>query len=755
MIEVYSDALGFIQQSTVFSVTVNGQPVLVDEYRDLHIVWFGDDFDAAVTVEVIVSETVITHRLSPTAHGTTTAVDGSIITFSLDQPRQLMLWEINALDDRLLIIADYPDDDIPDPADSDVDNILNAGVDAMGQTDDTLKIQGAIDALGSDDTLYFPAGCYRANRLTLKSNMTIYLAAGTRLKVWGDGASGTEWITATGQNNITIRGRGILDGHEVGGDGQYHYNTRWYACAGLTIENVLAYNSYRHNFQVLQSCSDILLKRVYSLTTSTLSGGTGLHLTSSHDILVEDCFTYSMDDGICIQSIGHSPPAPQYNIDVRRHTAFLQELGGVVALTTNYGHDEIADTHDITVEDVWAIQTDRIVKCNSVCGSSIYNVTISDVYVERITGNAFEIWVYDSPDSWWEGQYDCCRDEDESWDGTPGTIHDVAFSNIVCEDWGLENNDIGYYGQCRKTHETAIYDVAFNDWVVAGDTISDLVEGRFSIGAGLRNITFTDEVALSAPVARFLDLNHETGSLEEYDSIVGESELLSVSAAAAQVGNYGLALQLDGARDVYGLTSLDFAGRCLRMDFCFDTNNFENSGGMFFVKCLANNSTRTGVKSSCGFNASYYSFMSMMRLDSGALDSILFYPTQGKHTLTLIYSRASSATAQDGGHAVYLDGVLVGKSTGLDTFDLSLPNQVRVGLIDADAGSTGVFYLDDIIISGGDLMSVVTDLQATEASLREKAVELVAQADVIAQTILTLQALDDQLDAAADTIDAE
>ena len=50
-------------------------------------------------------------------------------------------------------------------------------------------------------------------------------------------------------------------------------------------------------------------------------------------------------------------------------------------------------------------------------------------------------------------------------------------------------------------------------------------------------------------------------------------------------------------------------------------------------------------------------------------------------------------------------------------------------------------------------MSVVSDLQAVEADLRLKATELIAQADVVAQTIVALQAIDDQLDAAAVVIE--
>ena len=52
-------------------------------------------------------------------------------------------------------------------------------------------------------------------------------------------------------------------------------------------------------------------------------------------------------------------------------------------------------------------------------------------------------------------------------------------------------------------------------------------------------------------------------------------------------------------------------------------------------------------------------------------------------------------------------------------------------------------------------MSVITDLQAVEAALRQQALGLAAQADSIAQAILNLQVIDDQLDAIADVVEVD
>ena len=52
-------------------------------------------------------------------------------------------------------------------------------------------------------------------------------------------------------------------------------------------------------------------------------------------------------------------------------------------------------------------------------------------------------------------------------------------------------------------------------------------------------------------------------------------------------------------------------------------------------------------------------------------------------------------------------------------------------------------------------MSIITDLEAIEASLRQQIIDITAQADAIAQSIVDLRAIDDVIDAAADAIEMD
>ena len=52
-------------------------------------------------------------------------------------------------------------------------------------------------------------------------------------------------------------------------------------------------------------------------------------------------------------------------------------------------------------------------------------------------------------------------------------------------------------------------------------------------------------------------------------------------------------------------------------------------------------------------------------------------------------------------------------------------------------------------------MSIITDLEAIEAALRRQILDITAQADAVAQSIVGLRAIDDVIDAAADVIETD
>ena len=110
-----------------------------------------------------------------------------------------------------------------------MNNVKDFGAVGDGKTKDTAAIQRAIDAGGM---VYFPPGIYLSGTLYLKSNGGLELAPGAVLLASSDRAdynaddfcvqnsfsvneraSGAHFIVAVEQQNIVIRGGGIIDGN--------------------------------------------------------------------------------------------------------------------------------------------------------------------------------------------------------------------------------------------------------------------------------------------------------------------------------------------------------------------------------------------------------------------------------------------------------------------------------------------------------------------------------------------------------------
>ena len=110
-------------------------------------------------------------------------------------------------------------------------NVVAAGAANDGQTLVTAVIQNSIDkaATQGGGVVYFPAGQYLTGAIKLKSNITIHLDAGATLKfsdnpdhylpfveMRREGVvmnSFCPLIYANNVENITIEGRGVLDGN--------------------------------------------------------------------------------------------------------------------------------------------------------------------------------------------------------------------------------------------------------------------------------------------------------------------------------------------------------------------------------------------------------------------------------------------------------------------------------------------------------------------------------------------------------------
>ncbi|MBQ2664901.1 MAG: glycoside hydrolase family 28 protein, partial [Clostridia bacterium] len=109
-------------------------------------------------------------------------------------------------------------------------NVTDYGIIGDGVTNNTQKIKALIDEADKNGggTIYFPPGKYLTGSIVLKSNMTLYLDSGAHILGSADPADypmitketlkgynregHTGLVAALNAENVTVTGRGILDG---------------------------------------------------------------------------------------------------------------------------------------------------------------------------------------------------------------------------------------------------------------------------------------------------------------------------------------------------------------------------------------------------------------------------------------------------------------------------------------------------------------------------------------------------------------
>lgn len=229
--------------SSVYSLKVNNEAVPVVKYLpDYDYAQFS--FDGTISLEVTADQPITSYSISPLAKNITGTVNGNKLTFTLSASTYVIV-DINAPANedpnekdpdkrrkRLVIAADPLETDIPASSGPGIYNVTAApyNADKTGATITSGAIQQAIDAASQagGGIVYIPAGVYKSSNLTLKSNVTFYLAGGAVIVGTGRGedyrndfrkdsiSDGTYFIrTATNSVNITMRGRGTIDGKGI------------------------------------------------------------------------------------------------------------------------------------------------------------------------------------------------------------------------------------------------------------------------------------------------------------------------------------------------------------------------------------------------------------------------------------------------------------------------------------------------------------------------------------------------------------
>lgn len=222
------------------------------------------DFEGKVTVKIVVHGTTVTSaKVTPSGYGIEASItDGNTITFELAYPTSYTVEYNGDYHNAIHLFTNRIEEETYDPQN------LPA------------------------DVLYIGPGVYKADNIPVHSNMTVYIAGGA--VVFGK-------IRTENMENITIKGRGIIDGsiYPRSKDSEYTIPIELRYSQNITIDGITFLNPAGW-CMAIYFCDDIKVKNVNIVTAR--GNGDGISVQSSKNVHVQNCFLRTWDDALVVKN---------------------------------------------------------------------------------------------------------------------------------------------------------------------------------------------------------------------------------------------------------------------------------------------------------------------------------------------------------------------------------------------------------------------------------------------------------------------
>lgn len=431
----------FAKESKDYYVELNGKPVFVhpvtvsamatnelyrgtqrteEETEQASLINF--NFSGSVRIRVVVAWEIFNARVLPAAKGIVpvrgTRNKGDEVSFTITEPGQYVL-EINGLHKPLHIFANPMEMNRPDPDASNVQVVAVEDKPTFGGNYCGNAFTGTHSSyhgmwLGDGyDTLYFGPGIYHVDKITLKSNQSVYIDGGAI--VYGT-------IEANDQQNIRVFGRGILDGSRFDRDyivsGLTHL-MEFNCCEHITVEGIILRDSVTYHLSCMLG-RDFHIHNVKIFSWRRNADGIDFHNTS--DINIQDCFVRTFDDGISLKGENFmrgrpSNHAPMENVLVE-HCVFWNDWARPIAFGSETSAEKMCN---ITFRDCDVIHFAFMAINIQACGDApIYDVLFENIRIGApidalVEPRILEIFIWSM--LWMPGE-------------ELGSVYDVTFRDI-------------------------------------------------------------------------------------------------------------------------------------------------------------------------------------------------------------------------------------------------------------------------------------------------------------------------------------
>ncbi|WP_456318728.1 family 16 glycoside hydrolase [Cohnella fermenti] len=491
--------------SSVYTLKADTQSIPVISYKDDYD-YAEFSFAGTVSIEVTANVPITSYSISPAAKNIEGTVNGNKLTFTLASSTYVIV-KINDLKKKIVIAADPLETNIPPSSGAGIYNVTQApySADNTGTAMASGAIQQAIDDAyqAGGGTVFVPAGVYKSGNLTLKSNVTFYVAGGAVIVGTGKGedytndfrkdsrnADGTYFIrTATDSSNITIRGRGTIDGKGIEmrerimpapnkSEGFLNNLLVPIATSNFTFDGLIMRDAGFWSFMVVRSDH---------VTITNLKGFQDLYkieddvidINESQDVLVKHAIAISDDDTYSTKTwlqTGMSKDWPGA-LEHLENVVFDDALAWTRAAAFKIGMGVAQPQIGVTVRNSYIFQSDRALlidhgyQYNTLPEEGYaQNITFENIDIERVEINQFG--------NYWLGVST----------STSGDVSNVVLKNINIRQLGGNNSRIS--GNAAKGG--MVNGVVFSDVYVKGKLATSLSDLKLTVNSNVDGVRFAN-----------------------------------------------------------------------------------------------------------------------------------------------------------------------------------------------------------------------------------------------------------------------
>ncbi|MDE5566166.1 MAG: right-handed parallel beta-helix repeat-containing protein, partial [Anaeroplasmataceae bacterium] len=289
-------------------------------------------------------------------------------------------------------------------------NVLDFGAKGDGKTLDTVAFRKAITACSATGgKVLVTQGCYLLESIEIKSNVELYLEEGAKLLYYFkksseeenslvktptfdacdyDGKPKNYFIYAYQSKNISITGKGIIDGNEevfYGTVTKWHIDGYFYPrvpmiyfedCRNVKIEDITLTRSAFWTTHLV-GCQDVVIDSITIFNNLRLANCDGIDPDHCKNVVIRNCNISCADDCIVFKNTAQGKKYGDLKNIIVENCTLISTSAAI-----KFGTESVSDMHDIKISNCIIKNSNRGICLQLRDEGSIYKVSFENIKID-------------------------------------------------------------------------------------------------------------------------------------------------------------------------------------------------------------------------------------------------------------------------------------------------------------------------------------------------------------------------------------